>query len=97
MEKTYYVYILANKRNGTLYVGITSDLLKRVWQHKNKVFKGFTNKYRIDKLVYYQGFKDVSDAIAYEKKLKKWPRKWKVDLIEKENPDWEDLYDKMTK
>jgi len=60
------------------------------------VFKGFTNKYKVDKLVYYQGFKDVCDAIAYEKKLKKWPRKWKLELIEKENTDWEDLYDKMT-
>ena len=97
MQKYSYIYILASQRNGTLYVGITSDLLKRVWQHKNKVFGGFTEKYGVDKLVYYEIYENISDAINREKKLKKWDRKWKINLIEKDNPNWLDLYIEMSR
>ena len=93
--KSYFVYILASDRNGTLYVGVTSDLVKRVWQHKNKVADGFTKKYGVNKLVYYEETTDVNSAIAREKQLKNWQRKWKLELIEKFNPQWEDLYHKI--
>ena len=93
MGKDYYVYILASKRNGTLYIGITSDLIKRVWEHKNKSVEGFTNKYNVDKLVYYEQYSDPENAIKREKRLKKYNRKWKLDLIEKENPGWRDMYE----
>ncbi|MEF9426040.1 MAG: GIY-YIG nuclease family protein [Candidatus Mariimomonas ferrooxydans] len=96
MEKDYYVYILASKRNGTLYIGITSDLIKRVWEHKNKVVEGFTQKYNVDKLVYYEQYQDAENAIRREKRLKKYNRKWKLDLIEKFNPNWKDLYDDIS-
>ena len=92
MGKDYCVYILASQRNGTLYVGITSDLIKRVWEHKNKVVKGFTQKYRVDKLVYFEQCNDPENEIEQEKKLKRYNRKWKLELIEKENPEWRDLY-----
>jgi len=85
--KTYYVYILTNQRNGTLYIGVTSDLYKRVYQHKNKLIKGFTQKYEIDKLIYFEETNIVSIALYREKQLKKWNRKWKLELIEKENPE----------
>ncbi len=90
-QKTYYTYILANKRNGTLYVGITSDLEKRIVQHKTKMFEGFTEKYDVNRLVYFETTDDVGYAIAREKKIKRWNRKWKLELIEKMNPEWEDL------
>lgn len=90
-QKTYYTYILASKKNGTLYIGITSDLEKRIVEHKTKTFKGFTEKYDVNMLVYFEIFSDVYDAIAREKQLKKWNRKWKIELIEKTNPTWEDL------
>jgi len=90
--KNYYIYILAGKRNGTLYVGITSSLKKRVWQHKNDVIKGFTEKYKVHLLVYYEQTNNVYSALRREKQLKNWKRKWKLDLIEKTNPDWRDLY-----
>ncbi len=93
--KTFIVYILASQGNGTLYVGVTSDLLKRVWEHKNKVVKGFTEKYGVDRLVYYEQTNDAYTAFQREKALKKWKRNWKLELIEKENPGWEDLYEKM--
>ncbi|MFZ3031609.1 MAG: GIY-YIG nuclease family protein [Candidatus Moraniibacteriota bacterium] len=93
--KTYYVYILASQRNGTLYVGVTSDLLKRIWEHKNKKVKGFTEKYGVDMLVYFEETNDVRSALEREKILKKWRRAWKLELIEKENPEWKDLYEKM--
>jgi putative endonuclease len=96
MEKSFYVYILASKQNGTLYIGVTSDLLKRVWEHKNKLVEGFTAKYGIDKLVYYEHFRDVGHALSREKRLKKYNRKWKLDLIEKSNPHWKDLYEGLT-
>jgi putative endonuclease len=96
MEKTYCVYILANRKGGSLYVGVTSDLLGRVWQHKEHVLGGFTARYNIDKLVHYEGFDDPYAAIQREKNLKRWLRAWKVALIERDNPDWEDLYPKLS-
>ena len=88
----YFVYMLANQRNGALYIGVTSNLLERVCQHKRDVYDGFTKKYNINKLVYYETFENINDAIAREKQLKKFNRKWKIGLIEKENPTWRDLY-----
>jgi len=90
--KTYYVYILSNKRNGTLYIGVTNDLKRRVWEHKQKMVEGFTKKYNVDRLVYYEQTEDIYAALQREKRLKKWNRKWKIDLIEKNNPQWKDLY-----
>ncbi|TYK64930.1 GIY-YIG nuclease family protein [Colwellia echini] len=87
------VYILSSKKNGTLYIGVTSNLQKRIWQHKNKVVSGFTEDYRINTLVYFEQFDDMENAISREKVLKKWNRAWKVRLIEKNNPNWLDLYD----
>ncbi|NCP04545.1 MAG: endonuclease [Nitrospirae bacterium CG_4_10_14_3_um_filter_53_41] len=95
MEKSYYIYILASQRNGTLYIGVTSDLIKRIWQHKNKLVEGFTEKYGVDKLVYYEQFEDAEYALNREKRLKKYNRKWKMDMIEKLNPDWKDLYEEL--
>ena len=93
--KNYYVYILSSKRNGTLYTGITSNLVKRVYEHKNGLVEGFTKKYGVDKLVYFERHEDAESAIKREKRLKEWKRKWKLDLIEKENPLWTDLYDSI--
>ena len=90
--KYSYVYILFSKRNETLYIGVTSDLAKRVYQHKNKLADGFTKKYNVDKLGYYEVFEDITKAIEREKKLKNSPRKKKLDLIEINNPEWNDLY-----
>ena len=92
MRKTYYVYILANRRNGTLYIGITSDLIKRIYQHKNKIYDGFTSKYNVSKLVYYESGLDVLSVIGREKKLKRYSREDKFKLIESTNPEWNDLY-----
>lgn len=86
------VYILASGRNGTLYVGVTSNLVSRVWQHKNEVAPGFTEKYHVHCLVYYEPCEEMAAAIQREKQLKKWKRAWKINLIESRNPDWEDLY-----
>ncbi|MBU0651128.1 GIY-YIG nuclease family protein [bacterium] len=93
MDKLYYTYIITNKPNGTLYIGITSDIIKRVWQHKNKVVEGFSEKYNLNKLVYFEEYTTPEDAIRREKRLKFWKRQWKIDLIEKNNPDWKDLYE----
>ena len=93
MEKQPCVYILASDRNGTLYVGVTSDLPKRIWEHKNDVVEGFTKKHGVHSLVWFKPHETMEFAIAAEKKIKKWKRKWKLDLIEAENPDWRDLYD----
>ncbi len=93
--KQFYVYILASKRNGTLYIGVTSDILKRVYEHKNNVVKGFTEKYDITLLVYYECYDDPQTAIHREKQLKKWERTWKLELIEEKNPNWDDLYDDL--
>ena len=92
MDKKSYVYILCSKRNGTLYIGVTSDLIKRIWQHKNKVVEGFTKKYNVDKLCYFETFSDITTAINREKELKKLRRQEKLDLIETYNPEWIDLY-----
>jgi putative endonuclease len=91
MEKNYFVYILTNQPNGTLYIGVTNNLDKRLYEHKNKLVKGFTERYGLDKLVYYEHTIDVISAITREKQLKKWNRKWKLKLIEKDNPLWKDL------
>ena len=88
----YHVYILASRRNGTLYVGVTADLIKRVHEHKNDLADGFTKKYGVHNLVYYETVDDVETAIAREKQIKKWNRRWKVRVIEKMNRDWRDLY-----
>lgn len=93
--KQYYVYILANHKQGTLYVGITSDLVKRVFEHKDHTVKGFTAKYNIDQLMYYETYQDPENAIKREKRLKKYTRTAKIELIEKGNPNWEDLYQKI--
>jgi len=90
--KQYFVYILASKRNGTLYIGLTNDLLRRIYEDKNDLIEGFTKKYGIHLLVYYEVYGNINDAIAREKHMKKWNRQWKINLIEKSNPDWEDLY-----
>jgi len=92
MRDQYYVYILTNKYNKVLYIGITSDLLKRVFEHKQKYVEGFTKKYNVDKLVYYEIFEDVELAIAREKYLKSKRRQIKIELIKKSNPQWNDLY-----
>ena len=84
--------MLASKRNGTLYLGVTSDIVKRVWQHKNGLTEGFTKKYGIKRLVYYEIHKDAENAIKREKQLKKWRRAWKLELIEEKNSEWRDLY-----
>jgi putative endonuclease len=94
-ERTYWVYILARKRQGALYVGVTNSLERRVAEHKAKVVAGFTKRYDIDRLVYFQGFGEVTAAIRFEKQLKRWRRDWKIRLIEKDNPDWTDLYVEM--
>jgi putative endonuclease len=93
--KNYYVYILASQRNGTLYIGVTSNLIRRVWEHKTKLLKGFTEKYGVNQLVHYEEYQDVDVAIQREKRLKEWKRKWKLHLIEKNNPYWNDLYDTL--
>ncbi|OGT25223.1 MAG: hypothetical protein A3I77_05210 [Gammaproteobacteria bacterium RIFCSPLOWO2_02_FULL_42_14] len=93
MEKSFCVYILASKRNGTLYIGVTSDLIKRVWQHKSGEIEGFTQKYNVKMLVYYEQHQTAESAIHREKRLKEWRRSWKLALIEKHNSSWCDLYD----
>jgi putative endonuclease len=90
-EHTYYVYILASKRNGTLYTGVTNNLLRRIIEHKEKIIKGFTSKHGVDKLVYYESHKYINDAISRESNIKAWQRKWKLQLIEENNIEWKDL------
>lgn len=91
----YYVYILASCRNGTLYTGFTSELPKRIWEHRNEACDGFTKQYGVKILVYYETHNDVNEAIRREKRIKRWNRKWKLELIEAGNPDWRDLYDEI--
>ena len=93
--KSYYLYILASNRNGTLYIGVTSDLIKRLQQHKIKITDGFSKKYDVSKLVHYEQTGSILSAIAREKTLKKWKRAWKIKLIEQNNPNWDDLYFKL--
>jgi putative endonuclease len=95
MMKHPAVYILASKRNGTLYIGVTSDLKKRIWEHKNSIFDGFTKKYTVQQLVWYEIHDTMESAILREKRLKEWKRKWKLKLIEDTNKEWLDLYDSL--
>ena len=92
MPQQACVYILANKQNGTLYTGVTSTLAKRIWEHKNHVVEGFTKKHELDLLVWFEVHESIVSAITREKSIKKWNRKWKLELIEKNNPRWRDLY-----
>ena len=93
MDRQPYVYMLASQRNGTLYIGVTSNLIKRTWEHKINVVEGFTKKYGVHTLVWYEAHETMDSAIQREKVLKKWRRKWKIGLIESFNPDWTDLYE----
>ena len=93
MPRAGYVYILASRRNGTLYTGVTSDLSQRVWDHKQDVHEGFTRRYQVHRLVYFEEHPDIRDAILREKQIKKWKRAWKIRLIEEMNPEWRDLFD----
>ena len=95
LMKQYFVYILASKRNGTLYIGVTNDLMRRMHEHKNGMIEGFSKRYGIHLLVHYEQTENVRSAIMREKQLKKWKRKWKLNLIEKENPGWKDLHDEL--
>ena len=93
--KTYYVYILVSKGNGTLYIGVTNDLIWRIYEHRDNLVPGFADKYGVHKLVYYEQVDDIRSAIEREKQLKKWSRRWKLQLIESANPYWKDLYDEL--
>lgn len=93
--KQYYVYFTTNKNNNVIYIGVTGDLIKRIYQHKNKIFEGFTKKYNVDKLVYYEIYNNIEDAIRREKQLKNWHRCWKMRLIRENNPEFEYLYNKI--
>jgi putative endonuclease len=92
MDKAYYVYILASARYGTLYVGVTSDIVKRVWEHREGLVEGFTRHYNVKRLVWFETHDDVTAAITRERQIKKWNRAWKIDLIQDSNPHWRDLY-----
>jgi putative endonuclease len=92
-EKLFYVYILTNKQYGTLYIGMTENLPKRIWEHKNEVVEGYTKKYQTKTLVYFEVLNDFEEALKREKKLKKWPRQWKLNIINEANKDWKDLYE----
>ena len=94
-EKRPAVYILASKRNGTLYTGVTTDLPRRIWEHKNDVAEGFTKRYGVHTLVYCEFLSDIRAAIVREKQIKKWNRAWKLELIEQENPEWRDLAEEL--
>ena len=96
MEKAFYVYLLASQQNGTLYTGVTSDLVKRVWEHREEVVEGFTSKYGVKDLVWFEVHDNALSAITREKQLKKWNREWKINLIQQENPTWRDLYADIT-
>ncbi len=96
MPKRGFVYILTSQRNGTLYVGVTSDLVRRVWEHRQNLVEGFTQRYGVHCLVYYEVYDDIRDAIIREKRLKKWDRAWKLRLIEGVNPTWDDLYERLS-
>ena len=94
---TYYVYIMASRRNGTLYVGITNDLIRRAHEHREGLVDGFTRKYGVKRLVHFEATENVAAAIQRERTMKHWKRAWKVSLIERDNPDWEDLYDTLAR
>jgi putative endonuclease len=93
VERTYYVYIMASRRNGTLYVGMSGDLAYRVYQHREGLMPGFTSKYGVKRLVWYEDFPSADEAITAEKRIKRWRRAWKLELIERKNPAWDDLYE----
>jgi putative endonuclease len=95
MQNHYYIYILASKRNGTHYIGVTNDLKRRVGVHKSAVIDGFTKKYNLNRLVYFEIHNDINEAIKREKRLKKWNRNWKIRLIQEINPEWNDLYEDL--
>jgi putative endonuclease len=96
MDKVFYVDILSSKKNGILYIGVISNLLKRVYEHKSEMVEGFTKKYNVNKLVYFEQYNTANTAISREKKLQNWRRRWKLDLIKKSNADWKDLYKELT-
>ncbi len=93
----YYVYLLSSGKHGTLYLGVTNDLVRRVYEHKNKLAPGFTSRHNVHRLVWFECYDDPSSAISREKEIKKWRRAWKVRLIEENNPDWADLYDSIAR
>jgi putative endonuclease len=93
--RSYFVYLLASGRYGTLYVGVTSDLIKRVWEHKQGFVSSFTKTYNVKRLVWYEVHQDINTAISREKQIKKWKRRWKVELIQENNPLWDDLYESI--
>jgi putative endonuclease len=93
MERQYFVYILASGKNGTLYIGVTNDLARRVWEHRNGTADGFTKRYSVTTLVHIEMFSDITEAIAREKAMKKWRHAWKIELIEQHNPEWRDLFE----
>ena len=95
MNEVYFVYILASRRNGTLYVGSTNDLIRRVHEHRTKAVPGFTSRYNVTRLVHYEQFGELSAAIQRERNIKHWSRAWKIALIEKENSEWRDLFDEI--
>ena len=95
MERAFYTYIMASQRNGTLYIGVTSNLIRRVYEHKNDMVKGFTKKYKVHRLVYFEQHEDVHQAIRRERRLKEWQGSWKLALIEIDNPTWRDLYEDL--
>jgi len=92
MKRCYYIYILTSKNNRVLYIGVTNNLAKRIWEHRTKLVEGFTKKYNVYKLVYYEEFESIYDAIGREKQLKNWKREWKIKLVETYNKEWKDLY-----
>jgi putative endonuclease len=96
-DRSYWVYIVASKIGGTVYIGVTNDLIRRVYEHKTKAAESFTKKYDVDRLMYFEQFDDIENAIRREKRLKKWNRAWKVRLIEETNPNWDDLYPSIAK
>ena len=95
LTRSYYVYLLASRRHGTLYLGVTSDLPKRVWQHKQGLIEGFTKRHGVKTLVWYEQTESIESAIAREKQIKKWNRDWKIELIESSNPQWKDLCEEI--
>ncbi|OGE08818.1 hypothetical protein A3A60_02855 [Candidatus Curtissbacteria bacterium RIFCSPLOWO2_01_FULL_42_26] len=97
MSKSYYVYVITNINNTTSYIGITNNLIRRIYEHKKEIADGFTKRYRLKKLIYFEEYKNPKEAIAREKQLKNWHRQWKINLIKSTNPDFEDLYEKILK
>ncbi|MCX5902737.1 MAG: GIY-YIG nuclease family protein [Proteobacteria bacterium] len=95
VDKQYYVYMLASRKNGTLYIGVTNNLLKRVYEHKENLIEGFTKQYNVHTLVWYEVHNDIREAITREKQIKKWNRNWKLRIIENLNPEWKDLYGEL--